>query len=60
MEYSRLRPTSSSLSREITTLHFLRKFMMPNFNHYVGTSDPLHLLQYQDKMAVYPHEDLLY
>ena len=60
MEYSRLRPTDSQLSREITTLCFLKKFVMSSFDHYSGTSDPLlHLRQYQDKMAVYAHDDLL-
>jgi len=33
---------------------------MPTFDNYLGTSDPLlHLCQYQDKMAVYTHDDLL-
>ena len=33
---------------------------MPTFDHYSGTSDPLlHLRQFQDKMAVYAHYDLL-
>jgi len=33
---------------------------MPTFDHYSRTSDPLHhLRQYQDKIAVYAHDDLL-
>ena len=41
-------------------LHFPKKFVMPTFDDYSGTSDPLlHLRQYQDKMAVYAHDDLL-
>ena len=59
MEYSRMRPTDLPLSREIITLCFPKKFVMPTFDHYSGTSDPLlHLCQYQDKMAVYAHDDL--
>ena len=60
MEYSGLRPTYSPLSREITTLRFLKKFVILSFDHYSGTSDPLlHLRQYLDKMAIYAHNDLL-
>ena len=47
MEYNGLRSTYSPLSRKITTFCFLRKYVMPIFNHYSGTFDPLiHLLQY--------------
>jgi len=60
MDYSRLRLTDSLLSKEITTLRFPKKFMMPSFDHYSGTSDPLlHLRQYQDKMAIHAHNELL-
>ena len=60
MEYSEMRPTDSPLSKEIIALRFPKKFVMPTFDHYSGTSDPLlHLRQYQDKMAVYSHDDIL-
>ena len=45
IKYSRLRPTDSPLSREITSLRFPKKFIMPSFDHYSGTSDLLHLHQ---------------
>ena len=33
--------------------------MMPTFNYYSGTSDPLlHLGKSPDRMAVYSHDDL--
>ena len=38
IEYRRLRPSDSPLLKEITTLRFLKKFVMPTFDHY---SDPL-------------------
>ena len=60
MEYNGLRPSDSSLSREITTLCFPKKFVILSFDHYLGTFDPLlHLCQYRDKMAVYADDDLL-
>jgi len=60
MEYIELKPSDLPLSEEITTLRFPKKFVMLTFDHYSGTFDPLlHLLQYQDKMAVYAHDDLL-
>ena len=60
IQHNRLRPSNSPLSEEITMLRFLRKFVMPTFNHYSGTFDPLlHLCQFQNKMAVYAHDDLL-
>jgi len=60
MEYNGLRPTDSPLSREITTLRFLKKIIMPSFNDYSRTPDLLlHLRQYQNKMVVYAHDDLL-
>ena len=60
MEYSGLKPSDSPLSGEITTLYFLKKFVMLTFDHYSKTSNPLlHLRQYQDKMAVYAYDDLL-
>jgi len=47
MGYSGLRPFDSLLLGEITTLHFPKKFVMPTFDHYSGTSYPLlHLRQY--------------
>ena len=49
-----LRPTDSPLSKEITALRFSKKFVMPSFDYYSGTSDPLHLRQYQNKMAISP------
>ena len=61
MECSGLRHTDSPLSRDITTLRFPKKFVMSSFDHNLGTSDPLiHLRQYQDKMALYAHNDLLF
>jgi len=45
--------------REITTLRFPKKFVMLTFDYYSGTFDLLHLRQYQSKMAVYAHNDLL-
>jgi len=55
-----MRPSDSSLSRKITMLRFPKKFVMPTFDDYSRTSDPLlHLRQYQDKMAVYTYDDLL-
>jgi len=39
MEYNGLRPSDSPLSEEITMVHFPKKFMMPTFDHYSGTSD---------------------
>ena len=34
--------------------------MMPSFECYSGATDPIqHLHQYQDKMAVHSHDDLL-
>jgi len=46
--------------KEIITLRFPKKFVMPTFDYYSGTFDLfLHLRQYQDKMAVYAHDDLL-
>ena len=60
MEYGGLRPTYFRLSRKITMLCFPKKFGMTSFDHYSGTSDPLiHLHQYEDKMSVYAHDDLL-
>jgi len=57
--YSGLRPSDSPLSGEITTLRF-SKFLMPIFDHYSRTSYPLlHLRQYQDKMMVCAHDNLL-
>ena len=59
MEYSELRPSDSPLSGEITTLRF-PKNVMPTFNHYSGTSDPiLHLRQYEDKTAIYAYATFL-
>ena len=59
MEYGGLRPSDSPLSNEITILRFSKKFVMSTFNHYSRTSYPLlHLRQYQDKMAVYTHDNL--
>jgi len=60
MECCGLRPFNSPLSEEIIALSFLRKFVMPTFNHCSGTSDTLlHLCQFQDNMAVYALDDLL-
>ena len=60
MEYNMIRPTDLQLSRKITTLRFTQKFVMLTFDHYSGTFDPLlHLCQFQDKMAVYAHDELL-
>jgi len=60
IEYNEWRPTNSPLSRKIMTIRFPKKFVMLSFDHYSGTSDPLlHLRQYQDKMAVYAHNNLL-
>jgi len=33
---------------------------MPTFDRYSGTFDPLHLCQFQDKIAVYARDDLLF
>ena len=60
MECSGLRPSDSPLSNEITIFCFSRNFVMPTFDHYSGTFDPLlHLRQFQNKMAVYTNDDLL-
>ena len=55
-----LRTSDSPLSEKITSHRFPKKFIMPNFKCYSGVTDPIqHLRQYQDKMAVYSHDDLL-
>ena len=55
-----MRFSDSPLSEEITSLYFPRKFVMLTFDHYSGTSNPLlHLYQFQDKIAVYAHDDIL-
>ena len=60
IEYNEWRPTNSPLSRKIMTICFPKKFVMLSFDHYSGTSDPLlYLRQYQDKVVVYAHNDLL-
>ena len=38
---------------------FQRKFMMPSFDLYFDATDPIqHLRHYQDKIAIYSHDDL--
>ena len=35
-------------------------FIMPSFERYSGATDPIqHLQQYQEKIEVYSHDDLL-
>ena len=56
----RVETSYSPLSKEIITLRFPKKFVMPIFDHYLGTSDPfLYLYQYQHKMTVYARDNLL-
>ena len=40
MQHIGLRPSDSPLPKEITTLHFPKKFVMPTFDHYSGTLTP--------------------
>ena len=55
-----LRLTLSPLSPDILNIQFPRKFSVPTFEYYNGTSDPMqHLRHYQDKMAVYSYSDAL-
>jgi len=50
----------SALSDEITSHRLLKKFAMPGFECYSEATDPIqHLRQYQDKIVVHSHDDLL-
>jgi len=56
----RLNILNSPLSEEITSCRFLKKFVIPNFEHYLGVTDLIqHFCQYQDKMVVHSHDDAL-
>jgi len=55
-----LRTSDSQLSEDITSHRFPKKFIMPSFECYYMATDPIqHLRQYQDKMAVHSHDNLL-
>ena len=50
----------SPLSEDVTSHHLLKKFVMSSFECYSGATDPIqHLCQYQDKIAIHSHDDLL-
>ena len=50
----------SALSDEITSHRLLKKFAMPGFECYSEATDHIqHLRQYQDKIVVHSHDDLL-
>ena len=51
---------NSPLSEEITTYRFSKKFAMSSFECYSKAIDPnQYLRQYQDKIVVHSHDDLL-
>ena len=50
---------NSSLSKEITSHCFLKKFVIPSFECYSGATDSIqYLRQYQDKMTVHSLDNL--
>ena len=50
----------SALSDEITSHRLLKKFGLPGFECYSEATDPIqHLRQYQNKIMVHSHDDLL-
>ena len=49
-----------SLSEDIMSYRFSKKFMILIFDYYTEVTDPVqHLLAYQLKMAVHSHDDLI-
>jgi len=53
-----LRTSDSSLSEEITSHSFTKKFMMTSFGYYSRAIDLIrHPWQYQDKMEVHSNDD---
>ena len=56
----RLSILNSLLFEEIISRCFPKKFVIPSFEHYLGATNLIyHLRQYQDKMVVHFHDDVL-